>query len=325
MDWERRLPPCDHGPNDWIEARRYAAAAATAVVLVFGLASAGAAQTLEAGTLPDAPSALLVRAADAQSDARRADPSADPKTQVTVQMPRRRHLRPCDYKAPGPASTPGASPPALQGPPPCYQENPIQPFISARYAKPLSSKEKGELAIRDFTNPFNFVTIAGYSAIAIAANAHSAYGPGIKGFARLTGYGLAQDAQGEFLETYAIPSLVREDPRYHRMPDAPFKWRLWHAIEHTYVSQHDDGRRMPNYATLLTYPITAEVSDGYVPGVQTDLKSTGKRVALGIATDPSGALVAEFLPDVAKRVHIHIVFVQEILNRMVVGPPTVAQ
>lgn len=305
-------------------------------VLLFGWASVATAQALETEALPDAPSALLMRGAGAQAGAGQTaqggDPKAidpktidprtiDPKTQVTVRVPKR-HLRPCDYRPPSAAP---AAAPKLQGPPPCYQENPIQPFISARHAKPLNSKEKGELAIRNFVDPFNFVTIAGYSAIAVASNAHSAYGPGFRGFAKLTGYGLAQDAQVEFVGVYAIPSLLHQDPRYHRMPDAPFKWRLWHAIEHTFVSQHDDGRAMPNYATLLTYPITAEASDGYVPGVQTDLKSTGKRVALGIATDPSGALVAEFLPDVAKRVHIHIVFVQEILNRMVVGPPTVVQ
>jgi hypothetical protein len=79
---------------------------------------------------------------------------------------------------------------------------------------------------------------------------------------------------------------------------------------------------MPNYATLLTYPIGAEISDEYVPGIQTDIKSTSRRVAIELATDPAGSLVAEFLPDVAKRIHIHIVFVQEILNRMVVGAPT---
>jgi hypothetical protein len=30
-------------------------------------------------------------------------------------------------------------------------------------------------------------------------------------------------------------------------------------------------------------------------------------------------LVAEFLPDFAKRVHIHIVFAQQILNRIALG------
>jgi hypothetical protein len=133
---------------------------------------------------------------------------------------------------------------------------------------------------------------------------------------------LAEDAQGEFLQTYAIASLTHEDPRYHREPSASVKRRLWHAIEHTYVSQHDDGHRMPNYATLLTYPLSAELSNLYVPGIQRDAASTARRVGIGIATDPAGAIVAEFLPDVAKRIHIHILFVQEILNQAIVGSPS---
>ncbi|HZZ38885.1 MAG TPA: hypothetical protein VFE06_07130 [Acidobacteriaceae bacterium] len=276
---------------------------------LLGLVCAAGAQAVDSGptaTLPDAPSALLA-AATPEGDAA--------QNESAPARPRRLPLCPTTNAA---SRARGVT---LQGPPPCQEQNPIQPIVIER-AAPLTSNEKGKLALRDFIDPFNLATIATYSAVAIGSNSHSPYGPGWAGFGRLTGYGLAQDAQGEFLETYAIPSLVHEDPRYHRMPTASIKRRIGHAIEHTFVSQHDDGRPMPNYATLLTYPIGAEISDEYVPGIQTDIKSTGRRVALGIATDPAGALVAEFLPDVAKRIHIHIVFVQEILNRMVVGAPS---
>ncbi len=89
----------------------------------------------------------------------------------------------------------------LQGPPPCIPEDPISPFVTSEHIQPLTSTQKGILALRDFLDPFNFITIAGYSGIAIAANSHSQYGPGIEGVARLTGYGLVEDAQGEFFQT----------------------------------------------------------------------------------------------------------------------------
>ena len=57
--------------------------------------------------------------------------------------------------------------------------------------------------------------------------------PRFQGFGKQTGYGLVEDAQGEFFQTYAIASLVHQDPRYHRMPTASLKRRIWHAIEHT--------------------------------------------------------------------------------------------
>jgi len=282
-----------------------------------GLSAAGKAQdsTSPTNDLPDAPSAVMNQsaAAENQSQVSSSDTNAkDPDAVAAVAS-----TRPCkdsDY--------PMANMP-LQGPPPCIPENPIQPFVTSIHIEPLSSAQKGTLAIRDVLDPFNFITIAGYSAIATAVDPDSAYGPGIKGFAKLSAYGLAEDVQGEFFQTFLIPSLAHQDPRYHRMPTASFKRRLWHAISHTYVSQHDDGSKMPNYATLLTYPISAELSNLYVPGIETDGPSTVKRVAIGLATDPAGAIVAEFLPDVARRIHIRIVFAQQILNQVMAGAPGV--
>jgi hypothetical protein len=194
-------------------------------------------------------------------------------------------------------------------------ENPISPVVTSVHVQPLSSSDKGKLAIKEFVDPFNLGTIAAYSGIAVAWNSHTAYGPAFKGWAKLTGYGLVESAQADFLGTYAIPSVMHEDPRYHRVPTASMKRRLWHAVEHTVVSQHDDGGRMLNYSTLLTYPISAELSNLYVPGIQTDGRSTAMRVVIGYATDPVPQIVAEFLPDVAKHIHIHAQFAQELIDR----------
>jgi len=206
-------------------------------------------------------------------------------------------------------------------PPPCRGENPLQAIISSKNSPQLTPELKGFLAIRNVADPFNLMTIAGYSAIVIAANSHSDYGPGFGGWGRLCGYSLLEDMQSEFFGTFAIPSLAHEDPRYHRLPGRPFRQRLFHALIHTVVSQHDDGSPMPNYATLLTYPISDELSNLYVPGLSTTASSAAKRTAAGYATDPVGPLVAEFLPDVAKHVHIHVVFVQQILQKIAAGQP----
>jgi hypothetical protein len=134
-----------------------------------------------------------------------------------------------------------------------------------------------------------------------------------------------EDIQGETTGTFLIPVIAHEDPRYHRLPGHPFPQRLLHAIAHTVVSQGDDGHIMLNYATLINYPLSAEISNLYVPGVATNAPSTLKRIAVGYATDPVGAIVAEFLPDVAKRVHIHVLFAQQILNRLALGQQTAQQ
>ncbi len=294
----------------WIKHSTGLACLLTAV-LSFGGASAGA------QVLPDAPSAVMGYAMQTLA------PVPPP------QQPSGKPLPP-DIAAPTPATSASApcdkdretrkipwwlrAPDASTGP--CRKENPLQEIISARDSPPLTPQLKGYLAIRNVADPFNLMTIAAYSGISVAANSHSAYGPGFPGWGRLAGYSTLEDMQSEFFGTFAIPSLVHEDPRYHRLPGATIKRRIGHALIHTVWTQHDDGTPMLNYATLLTYPISAELSNLYVPGLAVNAPSTAKRILAGYATDPVGPLIAEFLPDLAKHIHIRVVFVQEILQQV---------
>jgi hypothetical protein len=282
-----------------------------------------AAPAAPAQTLPDAPSFLLAHAEDGPGDLPKQSQGETPLRGMTASQPSLPPPAPClviqntatGEKSSGPE---GAGKQALAG----CAENPLQ-LIVTKNTRPLSSHEKGILAVKDVVDPFNIFVIAVGAGLSVAANPNSAYGPGFKGWGKLTGYSFVEDATGEFIGTYAISSLTHEDPRYHRLPSATVKRRIAHALLHTVWSQHDNGRPMLNYETLVTYPASAEISNLYVPGIQTDASSTARRIAIGLATDPAGSLIAEFLPDVAKRIHIRVVFMQQILNQVALGAPAV--
>ena len=138
----------------------------------------------------------------------------------------------------------------------------------------------------------------------------------MRGFGRNFGYSLLQDGTGEFVGTFAVCSLFHEDPHYHRVPYAGVVHRFLHAVSRSYVAQHDDGRLMPNYNNFITYPVSAELANLYVPGIGGNAKNTTQRILLGLASDPIGNLIAEFLPDVARRVHIRVIVVQRIINQV---------
>jgi hypothetical protein len=180
----------------------------------------------------------------------------------------------------------------------------------------MTWQQKGYLALHDLTDPANFGTILGISAITIGADSHTAYGPGLKGFGKSVGVSLLQDATGQFFGAFAIPVIAHQDPRYFRMPHAPITKRILYSISRTVISRSDSGRSMPNYATLLNYPIGAEIANLYVPGIHPDGASTVARIFTGYALDPVNNLLSEFLPDVASRVHVRIIFVQRILNNV---------
>ena len=203
--------------------------------------------------------------------------------------------------------------------PPC----PPQPIINwfARFlngpeVKPLTPKEKARLAVRNLLDPFNAITILGNSAITVGSDSHSPYGPGMPGFGRNVGVSVAQDMTGEFFGTFLIPSIVHQDPHYHRMPNAGIPRRIGHAILQVAWTQGDNGKGMLNYANLVGYAIDDEISNLYVPGRHTNLPASSARYGIGIATSPVDNFITEFLPDVARHIHVQIVLVQRVIDQV---------
>ena len=196
---------------------------------------------------------------------------------------------------------------------------PYQRFLTSNIVIPMTWQQKGYLALHDLADPVNFGTILGISAITVGTDPHSAYGPGLKGFGKSVAVSYTQDATGQFFGAFAIPVIAHQDPRYFRMPHAPFGKRLVYSISRTVVSRSDSGQSIPNYATLLNYPIGAELSNFYVPGISTNGASTVARIFTGYALDPVNSLINEFLPDVASHVHVRVIIVQRILNNVASG------
>jgi hypothetical protein len=189
-------------------------------------------------------------------------------------------------------------------------------FTNGPQVKPLTPGEKGWLAVRNLVDPFNLVTILGDSGIAVASDSHSAYGPGMPGFARNVGVSFTQDMTGEFFGTFAIPSIVHQDPHYHRMPHANIPRRIRHAAVQILWTQGDNGKGMPNYANIVGFAIDDEISNLYVPGQRTNLPASAERYGIGLATAPIDNFVSEFVPDIASHIHVQVVVIQRIINQV---------
>jgi hypothetical protein len=242
---------------------------------------------------------------------------------------------PCQTKKTGAASTGTASAPAASGaangapsvsPQPGAQAAPCPPprsyinwyarFLDGPKVKPMTPKEKAWLALRNVGDPFNTITILGSSAIAVGSNAHSPYGPGMPGFGRDVGVSYTEDLTGEFFGTFLIPSIVRQDPHYHRMPNATMKRRIAHAIYQVAWTQGDNGKGMVNYADLMGFAIDDEIANLYVPGRETNLPASAERYGISLALAPTDNLITEFLPDLARKIHVRVVLIQRIINQV---------
>jgi hypothetical protein len=189
-------------------------------------------------------------------------------------------------------------------------------FENGPQVKPLTPKEKAWLATKNLIDPFNLLTVFGEAGISVAADSHSPYGPGFPGFGRNAGVSFTQDMTGEFFNTFLIPSVMHQDPHYHRMPHASYAHRVFHAIDQVVWTQGDNGKGMLNYADLVGFAIDDEIGNLYVPGRETDAGATAERYAIGLATAPIDNFISEFLPDVARHIHVQVVVIQRIINQV---------
>jgi hypothetical protein len=189
-------------------------------------------------------------------------------------------------------------------------------FLSGPEVKPLTPREKAELAVRNLIDPFNLITIAGASGIYVAMNPRSVYGPGIYGWTKAGATSLTEDMTGEFFGTFLIPSIAHQDPHYHRMPKASIPRRIVHCIDQVAWTQGDNGKGMVNYADLVGFMFDDAVGDLYVPGQQTNFRASSERYATGLGTAPIDNFITEFLPDIASHIHVRVVLVQRIINQV---------
>jgi hypothetical protein len=189
-------------------------------------------------------------------------------------------------------------------------------FVNGPKVKALTPAQKAHLAGRNVVDPFNLGTIAVEGAFAIGFDAHTPQGPGLHGYANYLGVSLTQDAVNEFFSTFLIPSIVHQDPHYHRMPEGSVPRRVVHAIDQVVWTQGDNGRGMLNYGDIVGFAAEVEVNNLYVPGQETDARASAARYATTLATAPIDNFITEFLPDFASRMHFRVVLVQRIINQV---------
>ncbi len=189
-------------------------------------------------------------------------------------------------------------------------------FLTGPQVNPFTPRDKARLAVHNLLDPFNLITIAGEAGISVGANPHSGYGPGMRGYGRYVGVSFTQDMTGELFDTFLIPSLTHQDPHYHRLPSASIPRRALHAAAQVFWTQGDNGKGMLNYGDLAGFAIDDEISNLYVPGQSTRSSATATRYVIGIATAPIDNFVIEFLPDVARRIHVQVVIIQRVINQV---------
>lgn len=169
-------------------------------------------------------------------------------------------------------------------------------------APPLTPRGKFRIFIQNVTDPFTFVGTALQAGIEQATNEFPSYGQGMSGYAKRYGAALADYSLGEFMSTYAFPSLLHEDPRYFREGEGSTRKRLGHAMASAFVTRTDSGRTTFNWSNSVGRVAAGGVSTLYYPAENRGVGLVFSRAAIGMVFGTAGAIFSEFGPDLERKI-----------------------
>jgi len=173
-------------------------------------------------------------------------------------------------------------------------------------AAPLDSKQKFELAWKSTIDPVTFVFNGAVAGIEQAGNEFGAYGEGAQGYAKRYGAAYGDLVTGNFLEGWAFPSLLKQDPRYFYKGSGSTRSRILYAIANSVICKGDNGRWQANYSGILGSLASGGISNLYYPAQYRGVALTFENTLVGIAEGAATNLFEEFLiPKLTPHLSIH--------------------
>jgi hypothetical protein len=171
----------------------------------------------------------------------------------------------------------------------------------------LPVKKKFVLFTRDTFEPVTFL-IAGFNAgLSQAENDDPTFGQGAEGYGRRFGAAFADQVSGQFFGTFLYPTILREDPRYFRLGYGSKTRRLFHAINHSFVTHTDDGKHTFNFSEWMGASSTTALGNLYHPGNHRGFQPAARGVAYSVGTDMGIDVLREFWPELTKRLRLPFV------------------
>jgi hypothetical protein len=141
-----------------------------------------------------------------------------------------------------------------------------------------------------------FVGVAIQAGIGQATNDFPSYSQGVQGYAKRYGAALADFTIGEFMSTYAFPSLRHQDPRYFRDGEGTTKRRLGHALASAFVTRTDSGPQILQLVNSEGRIAAGGVSTLYYPSEDRTVGLVFSRAGIGMIFGTAGAVFSEFWP-----------------------------
>jgi hypothetical protein len=174
-----------------------------------------------------------------------------------------------------------------------------------RNAPPLTTGGKFHLFYKSALDPGEFAVIAIQSGVNQAEDSFPSYGQGTAGYGKRYGAAFTDEVSSGFFTNFFYPTLLKEDPRYFRLGYGSFKHRFGYALAQEFTSHTDHGGKTFNFSNTLGALSAGALSNAYYPPEDRGFSLTMSQAAISLIYGSVGAVVAEFYPDISRRLFHH--------------------
>ena len=165
---------------------------------------------------------------------------------------------------------------------------------------PLSGGCKLNLFLKQTYSPYTFAS-AGFSATwAQAMGQWPHYGGGMQGWAKRFGATLADTESRRFIQSFALSTILHQDPRYFPSHKRTLISRSWYAATRVLITKNDNGDSAFNTSEFLGALFASSLQNAYYPRHDRTFGETMNRFGGALSSDAAGDLLREFMPDIKR-------------------------
>ena len=166
---------------------------------------------------------------------------------------------------------------------------------------PITYSERLHWFISGTIGPAHLAGVTFVSACGTAMNRPGEDGPHWEGFANRFGIGMAGSATSNAMEAGA-GLILHEDPRYFRVPQQAFKFRVGNVARLTFFARNVSGGSEPAYARYIGIVGSNFLSNTWHVHSEANVKDAVLRSSQGFAGRMAANAFQEFWPDVKRHV-----------------------
>jgi len=168
----------------------------------------------------------------------------------------------------------------------------------------ITARQKMVIAAQDSFDWGTVAVGAAYAGFGQLLNRNPSLGQGGAGYGNRLVRIYADFTIGNVLTEGAMPSLLREDPRYFRRGQGTFWRRMGYATSRIFVTRTDSGGSRFNVSEILGNGIAVGISNAYYSSDRTARANLGK-FSIQLGTDAFSNIVKEFWPDAKQKLFGH--------------------